>query len=215
MTRRTERICYLTLLVILSGFILFDGFDRGWFPGLRTAPSPKPPASFHESPSPPTPLTEARVSRSDSPAVVADEEPSVSWIPLQYPPVDKEDSTEPDEAPVTLHETSAGPVDLTPRASPEEVEAFYEGLARRKSQPPRRDVRYHDWELAGGRKPDWWIAQTWNNRLRFENYRNPGPLYRSSYVDPFGNRHVSFEDRSGRMDVFQTWGRERVYLTPK
>ncbi len=219
MNRKTERICYIFLLVTLVGFLAYDWYERIFVPSreklqIQTSTLRAPDESLTGRSTNPDKLIDSQTNQ--SPADQNLPSPLFEW------PLDVQDefgesavleenfSSDPEDA--WMYENSVSP--NNEKMSEREIDAFYDKLARRKSSPASHR-RVVDWEATGGEKPDWVVMQEWRNRVHLENYLNPGPIYTSSYTDVYGNRHRSFEDRSGRIDVFNTWGREYIYQQPK
>ncbi|MCA9442966.1 MAG: hypothetical protein KC964_19335 [Candidatus Omnitrophica bacterium] len=215
MTRRTERICYLTVLILLVGFLAYDWYDRNLSPKVSDSStnqlsveadnefsdsSPdiaEPPNNPHQVKSG---VAEANV---DQPGRLLD------WPARDFPGEVKDFEL---AEPVESEEDNIWAA--RNQLSEQEIDQYYDQLAQQKLKP-KTYPKLVDWERTKGEKPDWMVMEEWWNLQRFQNYLNPGPVHTTSYTDVYGNRHHSFEDRSGRIDVFDTWGREYTYFQPK
>ncbi|MCB9767520.1 MAG: hypothetical protein H6752_04935 [Candidatus Omnitrophica bacterium] len=214
MTRRTERICYLTVLILLVGFLAYDWYDRNLSPKVPDSSTNQLSVEADNESSEPHQDSTQTLKESGNKSLIAEVNADQPGKLLDWPVSELPDQVQDFELAEPVESEEDNIWAARNQLSEQEIDQYYDQLAQQKLKP-KTYPKLVDWERTKGEKPDWMVMEEWWNLQRFQNYLNPGPVHTTSYTDVYGNRHHSFEDRSGRIDVFDTWGREYTYFQPK
>lgn len=214
MTRRTERICYLTVLILLVGFLAYDWYDRNLSPRVSDSSTNQLSVEADNESSEPAQDSSQTLNDSGDKSLIAEVNADQPEKLLDWPVRVLPDQVQDFELAEPVESEEDNIWAARNQLSEQEIDQYYDQLAQQKLKP-KTYPKLVDWERTKGEKPDWMVMEEWWNLQRFQNYLNPGPVHTTSYTDVYGNRHHSFEDRSGRIDVFDTWGREYTYFQPK
>ncbi|MCA9423811.1 MAG: hypothetical protein KC994_01990 [Candidatus Omnitrophica bacterium] len=214
MTRRTERICYLTVLILLVGFLAYDWYDRNLSPKVSDSSTNQLSVEADNESSEPAQDSIQTLKELRNKSLIAEVNADQPEKLLDWPVKELPDQVQDFELAEPVESEEDNIWAARNQLSEQEIDQYYDQLAQQKLKP-KTYPKLVDWERTKGEKPDWMVMEEWWNLQRFQNYLNPGPVHTTSYTDVYGNRHHSFEDRSGRIDVFDTWGREYTYFQPK
>ncbi|MCA9431778.1 MAG: hypothetical protein KC940_14810, partial [Candidatus Omnitrophica bacterium] len=167
MTRRTERICYLTVLILLVGFLAYDWYDRNLSPKVSDSSTNQLSVEADNESSEPHQDSIQTLKELRNKSLIAEVNADQPGKLLDWPVSELPDQVQDFELAEPVESEEDNIWAARNQLSEQEIDQYYDQLAQQKLKP-KTYPKLVDWERTKGEKPDWMVMEEWWNLQRFQ-----------------------------------------------